>query len=499
MPIQKVNQLLDEGYTLTDHGLLGAALKIFEQATKLDENNAEAWMMQGTIMGELGNVQDALTCLDKAISVDTEYADSHYVKCKLLLSLNQLKEAEASGRKAVQLDSEFGEAWLVLTGIYGQSKRLEEAELCCKKAIEYLPESIEAKSNLAFLLKLKGKNTRAILLYQEILILDPTNSQNIYNLGAASQEQGKTNEAEHYYLQAIKLNPDFADAYSALGDVFMSQKKIQSALINCRKAVDINPLNAENQNRLETVLTASGPPELRRLSASLENNHIFPDMQEPKSIAKKISILYPDEYPEIKDALISLFAELNPGELFSSEWWQTALKRFGPGEKAYDKLARGVLSITYSWSIPSMETLDEIAKFTGNSRLASFGCGRAYWEFLLNIHYGIEISACDLLLRNRFMEIHQQNYENAHINSTDTIFLSWVPKGENSVESILEKMQSGQKLILVGEPPDQNGIARICATNRFFKMLHDKYLHIKTVPVVQFAYHRDTVELYKKL
>lgn len=496
--MQNIEQLLDEGYALTDQGLLEAALRIFEQVTEIDKNNADAWMMQGTIKGEFGNAQEALSCLNKSISLDAEYAECHYIKCKLMLSLGRINEAEASVRKAVQLDSEFGEAWLELAGICGESNRMEEAESCCRKAIEYLPESIDAKSNLAYLLTQKGDSTQAILLCQEILLLDPTNVQITYNIGAALQEQGNKDEAEHYYLQAIKLNPDFADAYSALGDVFMSQDNIPDALNYCRKAVDFDIHNAENQNRLETVLTACGPLEMKQVLASLEENHIFPDMDEPKAFAEKISVLYPNEYPEVRDVLIGLFTELDPGQLYTSEWWRTTLQRFGPDEKAQDKLARGVLSIIYSWSIPSKETLDEVARFAGKSHLASYGCGRAYWEYLLNVHYGIEISASDLRLRNRFMEVHQQDYENAQINGADTVLLSWVPKDESSAESLLEKIQSGQKLVLVGEPCDDNGIARVCATDRFFRILYDQFSHIKTVPVVQFSYHKDTVELYKK-
>jgi len=309
MTEQMVDRLLDEGFELADRGSLEAALGRFEQVVEIDEGNAEAWMMRGAIKGELGVFQEALTCLDKAVLLDAGYANSHYLRSKVLLSSGRLDEAEASARKAVELDPEFGEAWLVISGICGQSHRIEEAEACCRRAIARLPDPADAKSYLAYLLNLRREFAEAVPLYQEILARDPASAQINFNIGTAYRGLGKTGEAEQHYAQAIELAPDFADAYSALGDLLLMRKtNIAKALKYCRTAVEINPLNAEFQNRLELALTAAGSPEKRQLLDRLEEDHIFSGMQEPMSIAKNLSVLYPDEHGEASDVLIRMFS-----------------------------------------------------------------------------------------------------------------------------------------------------------------------------------------------
>ncbi len=498
MSEEAVNKLLDEGFALIDKGMLQNAIRLFERATEFDEKNAEAWMMQGAIKGELGAVQDALACLEKAISLDPDYVEALHIQCKILQSQGRLDEAESSGCKAVESDPSYGDAWLTLGGVCGLLGHLEEAEECCRRAIELLPDSIDARNNLANLLKLQGRGVQAIPLYQEILAHNPANAEVNYNLGVAFQEQDKFGEAEHYYLQAITINPRFAAAYSSLGDVFLVQQKIPEAMQYCRKAVEIDPLSADAQIRLGSVLSVSGSEEKRRLLDRLEEDHVYTDKREPMMLASELSRLYSYEDDTAREALIRLFSEFDSGEVYPSSWWISALQRFGPRELAHDKIARGVMSSMYSWSIPTKEVLDDIVRFVGDGRISSYGSGRGYWEYLLQTRYGVDVFASDAHLRYRFVKMQKLDYADADVHRADTVFLSWVPDGVSSTESLLDKMQSGQRLVLIGVPADKMGVAQICATSRFFAILGNQFQHQATVPLVQFAYINDVVEFHIK-
>ncbi|HED12556.1 MAG TPA: tetratricopeptide repeat protein [Gammaproteobacteria bacterium] len=498
MSVEAVNKLLDEGFALVDKGMLQHALPLFEQATELDEKNAETWMMQGAIKGELGAVQDALACLGKAVLLDPDYAEAHHIQCKILQSQGRLDEAESSGRKAVESDPAYGDAWLTLGAVCGLAGHLEEAEACCRRAVELLPDSMDARNNLANLLKLQGRGVQAIPLYQEILARNPVNAEVNYNLGVALQEQGKLEEAEHCYSRAVTNNPDFAAAYSSLGDVLLKQQKIPEALQYCSKAVEIDPSSADAQIRLGSVLSVSGSEEKRRLLECLEEDHVYTDTREPMMLASELSGLYSCEDDTARESLVRLFSEFDSGEVYPSSWWLSALQRFGPRELAHDKIARGVMSSVYSWSIPTKEVLGDIVRFTGDGGISSYGSGRGYWEYLLQTGYGVDVLASDTHLRHRFVEMQKLDYADADVHKADTVFLSWVPDGVSSAEGLLDKMRSGQRLVLVGVPADKRGAARICATSRFFTILVDRFRHQATVPLVQFAYIDDVVEFYVK-
>ena len=69
--------LTDEAWTLVESGRLREALVIFKRVIELNEAEAEAWMMCGSIHGDLGETQLAFACLERAIALAPDYADAY--------------------------------------------------------------------------------------------------------------------------------------------------------------------------------------------------------------------------------------------------------------------------------------------------------------------------------------------------------------------------------------------------------------------------------------
>ena len=92
----------------------------------------------------------------------------------------------------------------------------------------------------------------------------------------------------------------------------------------------------------------------------------------------------------------------------------------------------------------------------------------------------------------------QQDYATAEVEPTDTIFFAWIPGRDLGVMNILNQMKHGQKLVLVGEPPDQEGIPRICGTPQMWSLLEKEYSLVKTIPLVSYSLLNDTVSLFVK-
>ena len=70
------NAVADQAWALVEAKQLRAARDAFEKLCQLDPGNAEAWMMLGTISGELGELEKATSCLEKAIGIEPEYPDA---------------------------------------------------------------------------------------------------------------------------------------------------------------------------------------------------------------------------------------------------------------------------------------------------------------------------------------------------------------------------------------------------------------------------------------
>jgi tetratricopeptide (TPR) repeat protein len=141
--------LLDEAWTLVENNRLKDALAVFKRICALDETEAEAWMMCGSIHGDLGEIEPAVRCLERAIAIDPGYADAHLHLGKIQLHQGQIGQALESFRKATECDPEFVDAWLLLSGAQAQAGNWDEAARACRQALASSPDEPRAAAQLA--------------------------------------------------------------------------------------------------------------------------------------------------------------------------------------------------------------------------------------------------------------------------------------------------------------------------------------------------------------
>lgn len=141
--------LLDEAWTLVESNRLREARAVFERVCEINDAEAEAWMMRGSIHGDLGEVEPAIACLERAIAIDPDYADAYLHLGKIRLNKGQLDQAIKDCRKAAECDHEFIEAWLLLSAVQAQSGNWSEAEQACRQALIYNPGELRAVEQLA--------------------------------------------------------------------------------------------------------------------------------------------------------------------------------------------------------------------------------------------------------------------------------------------------------------------------------------------------------------
>ena len=62
--------LVQKGKTLLVDGDFEQALSCFEQASLLDQKNAEIWNLKGAALRSMGRYDEALECFNKALELD---------------------------------------------------------------------------------------------------------------------------------------------------------------------------------------------------------------------------------------------------------------------------------------------------------------------------------------------------------------------------------------------------------------------------------------------
>ncbi|MFQ5643502.1 MAG: tetratricopeptide repeat protein [Thiogranum sp.] len=258
MSAQDVSAMIDRAFELVERGQLLEAKRLYQQITAVDTNNAEAWMMLGSINAESGNPGEAQEQLRRAIALDPGMPEAHFYLANVLRNQNRLEEALASLESAVANDDEYAEAWSMLGGICGLLERPEQAETSCRRAVELMPDSLETQMNLANTLFRQGKVEEAAHWYQQVLKKQPTALLAWYMLGSSFSAQGRPAEAADAFHKALELNPNHAESLYGLGFTANAQHDYSQAADYFRQALRLNPQYAQAHNGLASTLQALG-------------------------------------------------------------------------------------------------------------------------------------------------------------------------------------------------------------------------------------------------
>ena len=74
--MESVNALITLGKSQLENGSFDEALKSFQQAILLDQNNPDLWNFMGVTLRSLGRYDEAIECFNKSLKIDPRDKDS---------------------------------------------------------------------------------------------------------------------------------------------------------------------------------------------------------------------------------------------------------------------------------------------------------------------------------------------------------------------------------------------------------------------------------------
>lgn len=170
------------GEFLMHEGRLDEARSHFEQALKLEPNNAAFHCNLGSLLDLLGEHEQALACFERAIERDGGDPLFHYNHGFTLYKLGRGADAEVSFRAAIRLQAEFFAAHLDLGNLLSALGRLEEAEVELKQAIRLRTTDAKATASLGNLRYRQGRKAEALELFDKALRSMPDNMTVLSNM-----------------------------------------------------------------------------------------------------------------------------------------------------------------------------------------------------------------------------------------------------------------------------------------------------------------------------
>jgi tetratricopeptide (TPR) repeat protein len=204
------------GVSMQALGKTPEAIALFQEALRIEPDNADAHNHLGASLMGQGRLPEAIGHFERALLLRPNYAEAHNGLAIALFGLGKVPEAIGHFEQAVLLRPDYAEAHYNLGLALMEQGRLPEAIGHFEQAVLLRPNYAEAQYNLGVALREQGKLPEAIGHFEQAVRLKPDDAEAQSDLGAALEKMGKIDDAIAHYEESLKLRPDFAAARSAL-------------------------------------------------------------------------------------------------------------------------------------------------------------------------------------------------------------------------------------------------------------------------------------------
>ncbi|MGO9244093.1 MAG: tetratricopeptide repeat protein [Verrucomicrobiia bacterium] len=214
------------------------------------KNYSYAGCSVGSILALKGRVPEAVRIFENALRIEPDYAEAHNSLGAALVQMGQIKEAIAHLEQALRIKPDFAEAYNNLgTALYQTGKRQEAMEHY-QQALRIKPDYAEAHYNLGTAFLLEGKVSDAIGHYEQALRIKPDYAEAHCDLGVALAQSGQIDQAIAHYQQALRIKPDYVEAHFNLGLAVEKLGRTPEAIEHYQQALRIKPGFTLAQNAL---------------------------------------------------------------------------------------------------------------------------------------------------------------------------------------------------------------------------------------------------------
>jgi tetratricopeptide (TPR) repeat protein len=207
-----------QGWKKYNDGNAKEAIKDFDQAIKLNPDDAESYKFRAKVKTGFGDHTGAIEDYNQAIKLNPDDAESYK------------KRGEAKGQ---------------LSDYAGKIDDYSHALKLKSDAVQLKPDDANTYIELGHMKRSIGDHAGAIEAYTAAIKLKPDDVFGYYNRGWAKNHIGDHAGAIEDFTEAIKLKPEYANAYNVRGLAKVALKDYAGAIADYDKAIELNPKYAD--------------------------------------------------------------------------------------------------------------------------------------------------------------------------------------------------------------------------------------------------------------
>lgn len=198
--------------------------------------SSAAYSNLGNALSKEGRFAEAVKIYEQALRLDPTDAVAHYNLGNVLIAQDKLNEAVRHFQEAVRIYPDYAEAHSNLGAAFASQSDFENAVREFRRALELSPSLAEARYNLGKILAKQGHPEEALDQFQKTLELNPNASEVHLQMGRVLAVQGYFDKAIHQFQEALRIQPESAEAHANLSQILALTGKKDEARMHYQEA-----------------------------------------------------------------------------------------------------------------------------------------------------------------------------------------------------------------------------------------------------------------------
>ncbi|OLE53353.1 MAG: hypothetical protein AUG51_13585 [Acidobacteria bacterium 13_1_20CM_3_53_8] len=218
-----------------------------------------------------GDLAGAIKLYEEAIKLQPEFPEAEYQRGRALVALVRLPEAEKAFRRAIELREDWALPFAALGALLVRAGRASEAEPLLRRALELDAKNNVALVALAYLRLNAGANAEAVELAQRATAERSAPASAWAVRGLAEYANGNKQAAATSFDRALELDPHDVNALMGRAQLRADRGDYAHAIEDLKEALRLNPADSYLTLRLARVyLLSDNRDEARRVFASID-------------------------------------------------------------------------------------------------------------------------------------------------------------------------------------------------------------------------------------
>jgi len=236
------------------------ALKVLEEASKIDSRNVAVLEMRGRVLVSTKKYKEAVRVFEEIETLNTDAGIS--LKISTYLAMKDIDKAVTQAHRLVQKYPRSARGYMVLASIYENQKDLSRAINEMRTGINQEPDNVQALIYLGKLFEAKKEYGEAMASYESAIRKNPDFLPAFFSKAVLLEGMGKKNEAIKKYRELVDKSDQYLPALNNLAYLYADgYGSKEDALRLAMTAYKLEPGNAGVMDTLGYALLKNNRKE----------------------------------------------------------------------------------------------------------------------------------------------------------------------------------------------------------------------------------------------